>query len=213
MTTDLAAAHDEEAQLSALEVLAQQARELVDAVVLTDVDVAELAAVTGELAALTERLRAVRRETPLPHEFAPDGTFRHLGNAVTGACNPHALPLRPERPPTGGTRAELTFRPTHEGPPGTVHGGVTAMILDHVLGDAVAASGRPGMTGTLTIRYRGRIPYSEPVVATGMVTRVEGRKTWADAVIADREGTPLVEATGLFITPRGWLDPANIRPQ
>ncbi|GIH29546.1 thioesterase [Acrocarpospora phusangensis] len=207
MTADVAAARDEDAQISALEALARQARELVDAVVLTDADPAELAAVTAELAALTDRLRAVRRATPLPHEFGPDGTFRHLGNAVTGACNPHALPLVVERPATGGSRAELTFRPTHEGPPGTVHGGVTAMILDHLLGDTVAAAGRPGMTGTLTIRYRGRVPYGEPVVATGAVTRVEGRKTWADAVIADTAGTPLVEATGLFITPKAWLFP------
>jgi acyl-coenzyme A thioesterase PaaI-like protein len=204
MTIELA---NGEAQLAALAVLAQQTRELMDAVVLTDVDETEIAAVTAEMVALTERLRAVRRKTPLPHEFAPDGTFRHLGNAVVGACNPHALPLEVERPPEGGSRADLNFKPTHEGPPSAVHGGVTAMILDHLLGDAVAAAGRPGVTGTLTIRYKRLVPYGTPVVASAEATRIEGRKTWADGSIALPDGTPLVEATGLFITPETWPRP------
>ncbi|GAA1271181.1 thioesterase [Planotetraspora silvatica] len=206
MTIELA---NGEAQLAALAVLSQQTRELMDAVVLTDVDETEIAAVTAELVALTERLRAVRRDTALPHEFAPDGTFRHLGNAVTGACNPHALPLEVERSPEGGSRADVNFRPAHEGPPAGVHGGVSAMILDHLLGDAVAASGRGGVTGTLTIRYRQRVPYGERVVATANVTRSEGRKTWADGSIALPDGTPLVEATGLFVTPEIWMRPAE----
>ena len=199
-----------EAQLAALAVLAQQARELMDAVVLTDVDEDELSAVTAELVALTERLRAVRRDAPLPHEVSPDGRLRHLGNAVTGACNPHALPLEIERTRDGGSRADLAFRPTHEGPPASVHGGVSAMILDHLLGDAVAASGRVGVTGTLSIRYRRRVPYGQVLVGSGRVTRAEGRKTWAEGSIALPDGTPLVEATGLFITPTAWLSPATL---
>ncbi|MCT9933978.1 PaaI family thioesterase [Planotetraspora sp. A-T 1434] len=206
MTIDLANGEAQEARLAALAVLSQQTRELMDAVTLSDVDETEMAAVTAELVALTERLRAVRRDAPRPHEVGPDGAFRHLGNAVTGACNPHALPLEIERTPEGGSRASVTFRPMHEGPPSTVHGGVVAMVLDHLLGDAVAASGRPGMTGTLTIRYRQRVPYGEPVVASAIVTRGEGRKTWVEGSIALPDGTPLVEATGLFITPAVWAD-------
>ncbi|GLW98086.1 thioesterase [Microtetraspora sp. NBRC 16547] len=202
---DLAPGHDEETRLAAQAVLAQQVRELMDAVVVTDVGEDEMTAVTAEIVALTERLNAARRERPHTPEIAPDGTFRHLGNAVTGSCNPHALPLVIERTPEGESRADLEFRPTHEGPPDSVHGGVSAMILDHLLGDAVAASGRAGMTGTLTIRYRQPVPYGQRVVGTAATTRAEGRKTWVDGTITLLDGTPLVEATGLFITPAWWV--------
>ncbi|WP_214413073.1 PaaI family thioesterase [Sphaerisporangium fuscum] len=195
-----------EARLGALAVLAQQVRDLADAVVLTDVPEDELRAVTAELVALTERLEASSRSGPLPHEYGPDGRFRHLGNAVIGECNPHALPLVIDRADDGGSTAEVTFRPVHEGPPASVHGGVSAMILDHMLGDAVAAAGRPGMTATLSIKYRRPVPYGEPLAASAAVSRVEGRKTWVDGAIASPDGTVLVEATGLFITPSAWLE-------
>ncbi|MEV0590877.1 PaaI family thioesterase [Nonomuraea cavernae] len=214
MTTEVTT---EESGLAALCVLAQQTRELMDAAAVTDVGEDELMAVTAELTALTERLNAVRRATPQPFEIGPGGTVRHLGNAVTGAANPFAPPVVIEAAPEGGVRAEITFRPLHEGPPGLVHGGISAMVLDHLLGQAVAVAGFASMTGTLTIRYRAPVPYGRPLVATAEYTRAEGRKTWADGRIALSDGTPLVEATGLFIVPSAWLgrdpaDPAQLTP-
>jgi Uncharacterized protein, possibly involved in aromatic compounds catabolism len=213
MTVDLAAAEEsggrgEESRLAALSVLAQQVRELMDAAALTDVDEDEITGVTAELVALTERLNAARRDTPRRPEIAPDGSYRHLGNAVAGACNPHALPLEVQPTPEGGVRADLAFRPLHEGPPGAVHGGVTAMILDQLLGSAAAMAGRLGMTATLTIRYRRPTPYGRPLVATAEVARTEGRKTWVEGRIATPDDTVLVEATGLFITPAQWVGSA-----
>ncbi|MDP9861079.1 MULTISPECIES: PaaI family thioesterase [Streptosporangium] len=204
MTTDLASTEDADAALAALAALTQRARDLVDAVVLTDVPDSELTAVAAELAALTERLSARRRTSPQPFEIGPDGVPRHAGNAVTGSANPHALPLVARTAPDGTVRAELSFRPTHEGPPAAVHGGISAMILDHMLGHAVAMAGVAGMTATLTVRYLRRVPYGEPLVATAEYTRSEGRKSWSEGRIALPDGTPLVEATGLFITPREW---------
>ncbi|MEU4547060.1 PaaI family thioesterase [Nonomuraea dietziae] len=194
----------EESRLAALCALAQQTRELMDAVALTDVGEDDLTAANAALAAVNERLRSVLRHTPQPFEIAPDGTLRHLGNAVTGAANPHALPLFIEVR-DGGVRAEVVFRPLHEGPPGAVHGGISAMILDHLLGQAVAAAGSAGMTGTLTVRYRRPVPYGTPLVATAEYTRTEGRKTWAEGRISLLDGESLVEATGLFITPSAWI--------
>lgn len=194
----------EESRLAALCALAQQTRELMDAVALTDVGEDDLTAANAALTAVNERLRSVLRQTPQPFEIAPDGTLRHLGNAVTGGANPHALPLLIEVR-DGGVRAEVVFRPLHEGPPGAVHGGISAMILDHLLGQAVAAAGSAGMTGTLTVRYRRPVPYGTPLVATAEYTRTEGRKTWAEGRISLLDGESLVEATGLFITPSAWI--------
>ncbi|MFB9530068.1 PaaI family thioesterase [Nonomuraea roseola] len=194
----------EESRLAALCALAQQTRELMDAVALTDVGEDDLTAAHAALTAVNERLRSVLRQTPQPFEIGPDGTLRHLGNAVTGGANPHALPLLIEVR-DGGVRAEVVFRPLHEGPPGAVHGGISAMILDHLLGQAVAAAGSAGMTGTLTVRYRRPVSYGTPLVATAEYTRTEGRKTWAEGRISLPDGESLVEATGLFITPSAWI--------
>ncbi|MFI6812016.1 PaaI family thioesterase [Nonomuraea sp. NPDC050328] len=192
-----------ESRLAAHCVLAQQTRDLMDAVALTDVEEGELAAVTAALAELTARLGARARTSPQPFEIAPDGSLRHLGNAVTGGANPHALPLVVELGDRGA-RAEVVFRPLHEGPPDGVHGGISAMILDHLLGQAVAHAGFAGMTGTLTLRYLRLVPYGRPLLATAEHTRSEGRKTWAEGRLALPDGTPLVEASGLFITPTSW---------
>ncbi|MBN6053102.1 PaaI family thioesterase, partial [Nonomuraea sp. RK-328] len=202
MTIDVAA---QDARLEALCALAQETRDFMDAVALTEVGGSEIAAVAAELATLTARLRAAARDTPQPLEIGADGTVRHLGNAVTGAANPHALPLVVERDPAGGVRADIAFRALHEGPPSAVHGGISAMILDHMLGQAVAAAGVAGLTGTLTVRYRATVPYGRPLVATAAHARSEGRKSWADGRIALPDGTVLVEATGLFITPTEWV--------
>ncbi|WP_068928471.1 PaaI family thioesterase [Planobispora rosea] len=204
MTPDLASAGNAEARQAALATLGGQTRELIDAVVLTDVPEDEITAVTAELAALTGRLRTLQRTAPQSFEAGPDGVPRHPGNAVIGSANPHALPLIVESTPERTVRAELAFRPSHEGPPGWVHGGVSAMILDHLLGHAAAVAGSPGMTGTLSVRYRRPVPYGEPLLATAEHTRSEGRKTWVEGRIALPDGTVLVEATGLFITPSGW---------
>jgi acyl-coenzyme A thioesterase PaaI-like protein len=215
MTIELASAGDLEDTAAAgdgpaaLDLLTQQVRELVDAVVLTGVPEDEIVEITAELAVLTDRLRALRRTSRHPLEFGPDGVPGHAGNAVTGSANPYALPLVSQVTPDRTVRAELSFRQVHEGPPTSVHGGVSAMILDQILGQAVAVAGGAGVTGTLTLRYVRRVPYDEPLVATAEYIRSEGRKSWAEGRIALPDGTPLVEATGLFITPRAWGEEAT----
>lgn len=83
----------------------------------------------------------------------------------------------------------------YEGPPGCVHGGVLAAAFDEILGFAQSLSGRPGMTGTLTVRYRKPTPLNADLVFEGWVDRIEGRKIFTsgrcmagDAVTAEAEG-------------------------
>lgn len=90
---------------------------------------------------------------------------------------------------------EVTFGAAYEGPPGCVHGGYVAAAFDEVLGAAQSLSGRPGMTGTLTVRYRIPTPLHTPLRFVGECTGVEGRKIFTagrcfagDVMTAEAEG-------------------------
>ncbi|MBO2446800.1 PaaI family thioesterase [Actinomadura barringtoniae] len=190
-----------EAEVDVLAELAERVRELNEAVVFTGVDVDEIAAVRDEVAALTARLSVVRREHPPLAEARIGGMTRQLASPVSGVVNPIAPPVHIQTLPDGTARAEFQIGPIYEGPPSFVHGGVSAMILDQVLGMAASANGTPGMTATLELRYRRPTPHGVPLVAEGKVTRSEGRRTFADARILGPDGQVTVEATAMFVMP------------
>lgn len=180
--------------------LAHSVRELLDAVIRTEVDDEELDAVRTEIDGLTKRLRERQMEGSYGVRFDADGVGRAWGNAVVGLRNAVAPPLVVEHDPSGRAWSRFALGAAYEGPPGLVHGGVSALILDQMLGEAAGAGGKPGMTGTLTLRYRRATPLGE-LSAQAHIDRVEGIKTYAVGHIADAEGVT-VEAEGVFILPR-----------
>ncbi len=104
---------------------------------------------------------------------------------------------------SGGTRRKVVGRVrygyAYEGPPGCVHGGMIAAAFDEVLGFAQSLSGKPGMTGTLTIRYRKPTPLDTDLLFEGWVEKVEGRKIFT--VGHCKAGEEITaEAEGLFIS-------------
>ncbi|HKB30237.1 MAG TPA: PaaI family thioesterase [Streptosporangiaceae bacterium] len=193
------------ALLTALTSLAARTRELVGAVVLTDAAVAELDAVAGEIELLTARLGARRRAGPLRLNIDPkNGRLRQPHSPVTGDANPLAPPITITTTPAGTARAEFVLGPAYEGPPGAVHGGVCAAILDHLLGSAAAAGAKPGMTATLSLRYLRPTPIGASLAAEAWISGGAGRVTTADGRIRNERGVPTVEAKGEFVMPRRW---------
>jgi acyl-coenzyme A thioesterase PaaI-like protein len=80
-----------------------------------------------------------------------------------------------------------------------VHGGYVAASFDEVLGYVQSLSGNPGMTGTLTIRYRKPTPLHTELFFEAELVRVEGRKIFTQArVLAGDLVT--AEAEGIFIS-------------
>jgi uncharacterized protein (TIGR00369 family) len=179
-------------------------RELIDAAVRTEVSVDELAAATAEARALTERLRAEGRGL---HDIAtvddPEVGERWY-SPVYGPGNPVAPPMVAIDSGDGRATGRVTIGKTHEGPPGLVHGGVVATLLDHVLARAVRAAGRGGLTATLTVTYRRPVQLGVPLVATAELGTTDGRRTTATArlVTEDDPATTLAEAEGLFVALR-----------
>jgi acyl-coenzyme A thioesterase PaaI-like protein len=123
-----------------------------------------------------------------------------MGQVVIGLRNPVAPPLTVNYGADGLAWADFALGAAYEGPPGHVHGGVCAMILDHVLGATAHKPGRPAYTGTLCVRYLRGTPLG-PLRAEAQVDRVEGLKTFAIGHLADAQGVT-VEADGVFIHPR-----------
>jgi acyl-coenzyme A thioesterase PaaI-like protein len=194
--TDEELAREHEVQGS----LTQSTRELVDAVLRTTLPDVELEEIRGEIDKLTARLRSSQLPGPFGISVTPSGTVRAHGNAVVGLRNAVAPPVHVERDPSGRAWADVTLGAAYEGPPGMVHGGVAALLLDQLCGEAASAGGSPGMTGQLTLRYRRPTPLG-PIRLEAHITRVDGIKTWVEGHIADAGGVT-IECEGLFILPR-----------
>jgi acyl-coenzyme A thioesterase PaaI-like protein len=192
---------DELAKLkSASGPLADSVRRLIDATIRTQVDAATLDAATKRIDCLTEELSVALMSGSFGVRQTRDGQAMAWGNVMIGLRNPVAPPLWVQHGADGRVWADFTLGAAYEGPPGHVHGGVCAMVLDHVLGATAHQPGRPAYTGTLNIRYLRGTPFG-PLRAEAHVDRVEGIKTFASGHIADAQGIT-VRAEGVFLHPR-----------
>lgn len=116
---------------------------------------------------------------------------------VVGPLNPIAPPLTftfdGERLSGTGTLAS-----PYTGPPGAVHGGVIALVLDELLGAVNACLGLGAFTGTLTIRYERLTPIQQEIAFESWVERTEGRKVFTRGTIS-AGGQVTARAEGVFI--------------
>jgi acyl-coenzyme A thioesterase PaaI-like protein len=194
---DLTARHAEQRRLAA------SLRHVIERLVATAAPEASIRYAADAL----ERLAAEFDEYPQGHTYEgfaeaanaggdPRAFFDH--SPLIGQANPLAPPIHVtvEEDRVVG---EVTFGAAYEGPPGCVHGGYVAAAFDEVLGAAQSLTGRPGMTGTLTVRYRQPTPLHAPLRFVAEVTGVEGRKIFtAGRCYAGDELT--AEAEGIFVS-------------
>ncbi|HEX6211699.1 MAG TPA: PaaI family thioesterase [Methylomirabilota bacterium] len=101
---------------------------------------------------------------------------------IIGRANPLAPPVRLE-PAGRQVIGQVTYGSAYEGPPGCVHGGYIAAAFDEVLGMVQSLTGHPGMTGTLTVRYRRPTPLHVPLRFEGEIDRVDGRKIYTTGTL------------------------------
>ncbi len=180
--------------------LADSVRHLIDATIRTQADTTTLAAAKDKIDCVTAELSAALLPGSFGVRQADDGQSMAWGNVVIGLRNAVAPPLSIECTPDGLVCSDFTLGAAYEGPPGHVHGGVCAMVLDHVLGATAHKPGKPAYTGTLSVRYLRGTPLGE-LRAEARVDRVDGAKTYAVGHIADARGIT-VRAEGVFLYPR-----------
>ena len=206
MTSDAGGQPYDADLMAAVTELGTALRELVDASVLTTLPADQLRAAAADARAVTARLAAAQRPvTQLPVLDDPL-VFRRVYNPVSGVGSALAPPVRIRRV-EGGVVGEALLGPAYEGPPGYVHGGMSSLLMDQLLGSAAIAAGLWGMTVRLEADYRRPVPLSTPLTMRAQVTEAAGRKcvvtgTIATAAAPDRT---LVEARGVFVMPREEL--------
>ena len=180
--------------------LAAAVRRLTSAMVGLPLDRPDIEAATVAVAAVADRLEAAagpgRRPRAQPDPVGEPQDF-FPSSPVIGFANPVAPPVTVQAV-DGGLVGTGFFDYQYEGPPTCVHGGVIAMVFDEMLGAANILAGQPGMTGTLTIRYRKPTPLRTPLRLEARFVRRDGRKILTTGTI--HHGDLLTaEAEGIFI--------------
>jgi len=181
--------------------LAHAMRRVIDRLVTSDAPEDELGRAADRLERYADHLETHPQGRPYSG-FAETANAGSIGaffdaSPVIGLANPLAPPLRLA---AEGSRitGDVHFGAAYEGPPGCVHGGWVAAAFDEFLGFVMAATGNPGMTGTLKVVYRSPTPLDTDLRFEAGEWRSEGRKTIATGRLYAGERL-CAEAEGIFI--------------
>ncbi len=184
--------------------LAAAMRTVISRLVEIEAPEAELAAAADGLERYAERLAS----HPRPNRYEGWSEVSASGDVgsffdhspLIGLSNPLAPPVELYADEDGRrVHGRAVFGSAYEGPPGCVHGGYIAAAFDELLGFANSLSGTPGMTGTLTVRYRRPTPLHTELRFEGRYDRSDGRKIYTSAQLFAGD-TLCAEADGLFIS-------------
>src|SRR5258708_15605206 len=132
-----------------------------------DADAVEAA--KAEIDSATARLRQKQTDGSFGVRYLASGERMAWGNAVIGLRNPIAPPVEIHHDATGKSVCDFHLGAAYEGPPGHVHGGGAALVLDHLLGEAASDCINPRLTRTLNFRYV-RATRLRPVSAAATTT-------------------------------------------
>lgn len=119
---------------------------------------------------------------------------------LLGLANPLAPPIR-VAVEDDMIVGRVRFGIAYEGPPGCVHGGYIAAAFDELLGLTQSLSGKVGMTGTLTVKYRKPTPLHVDLRMEGRIESVQGRKVLTGGRMLAGDALT-AEASGLFVSIR-----------
>jgi acyl-coenzyme A thioesterase PaaI-like protein len=204
---DVISAEEYERQRELYGPLTEAVRKHIGAGIRTEVDEDTVREAQSAIEAATEMLE--RKQRTVTSTLRHEGTGRPLAwaNPAIGLRNAIAPPMVIHHDDDGRAWSEFSLSGAYEGPPGWVHGGISALVLDHILGEA-ASEGltKPKFTGTITLKYLRGTPLG-PLRADAWIDRMDGSKTYARGTLSDAEGVT-VEAEGVFIQP-AWARDAG----
>jgi acyl-coenzyme A thioesterase PaaI-like protein len=131
------------------------------------------------------------------------------GSFVTGESGGPRLRVRYFRRELDGRLVgRAWFGPGAQGPPGHVHGGAVAAVLDEAMGAAAWMAGHRAVAARLDTSFKRMLPLGADAFLEAWVERVEGRKVHTSGRLLNERGEPFATAVALFIT----LDAERLRP-
>jgi acyl-coenzyme A thioesterase PaaI-like protein len=197
LTAELAARREAVAELG------EALRDLTTRAIGSEVDIDELRRVTENARELATALGERQRRPDQPSRVDDLRRGQRPFNPVVGLGNPVAPPMRVEIV-DGAAIGWCTLDWRYEGPFTYAHGGVSALLLDQIMGYACAAAGHPGVTGRLEVRYRSTVPLHQPLRVQAKLIDVLGVRAAVRGSIslASSPDVELVEAEGRFLALR-----------
>jgi acyl-coenzyme A thioesterase PaaI-like protein len=183
--------------------LGEALRELTSSAIGSEVEVDVMRRVAEQARALAGTLALRQRRLDEPSSVDDLHRGQRLYNPVVGLGNPVAPPMRVEVV-DGAAIGSCTLDWRYEGPFTYAHGGVSALLLDQIMGYAAAAAGHPGVTGRLEVRYRATVPLGQPLRLQARLIDVLGVRAAVQGSIslATAPDDALVEAEGRFLALR-----------
>ena len=180
-TTPYEPGSQEETYWEARNRLAAATRALNEKLVSTDIGPELAAALTQKIEDLTAELSQVDQVSGLV-DMAKRGKRGTIDNvmgelvAMAGRSHPCSPELLWQEEPNRIT-GTVTFGQAFEGPPGHVHGGWVAGVLDHLMGMTHVRTGHPGMTGGLSVRYLKPTPLNQRIEVSAEATERDDKRT------------------------------------
>jgi acyl-coenzyme A thioesterase PaaI-like protein len=183
--------------------LGEALRELTSKAIGCEVAVDVIRSVAAQARELTVTLAERQRRVDEPSSVDDLRRGQRPYNPAVGLGNPVAPPMRVEIV-DGAAIGWCTLDWRYEGPFTYAHGGVSALLLDQIMGYAAAAAGHPGVTGRLEVRYRATVPLGRPLRLQARLIDVLGVRAAVQGSIslAAAPDDPLVVAEGRFLVLR-----------
>jgi len=182
--------------------LAAELRGAIEALNLNAPDLDALDAAVGLACELRERLAGPRRrrwyddlEDRTRQPYIDMSPIRGHFNAVAPPLSIRVVdPSRDALRVSGRVRLGMSY----EAPPGGVHGGIVAALLDDILAAAQGLSGSPAYTKSLFVRYRAVTPTDTDLDLAAWLESADGRSRRLRAEIRSG-GRPTAEAEATFV--------------
>ena len=182
--------------------LASATRALNEKLVSTDIDPELAAALTEKIEGLAAELSQALQVTGLV-DMAKRGQRGTIDDvmgelaSVGGRSHPCSPELRWQEASNRIT-GTVKFSQAFEGPPGHVHGGWVAGVLDHLMGMTHVRTGHPGMTGGLSVRYLKPTPLNQVIEVSAQATELNDKRTEVKAEMRFGE-TTTAKAEAIFV--------------
>ena len=182
--------------------LASATRALNEKLVSTDVDPELAAALTEKIEGLTAELSQAQQVDGLVDmaKRGERGTIDDvMGELVSVGGRSH--PCSPEllwQEASNRITGTVKFNQAFEGPPGHVHGGWVAGVLDHIMGMTHVRTGHPGMTGGLSVRYLKPTPLNQLIEISAEATEIDDKRTEVTGTMRCGE-TTTATAEAIFV--------------